>query len=85
MNLWKLWETVKDQEAWHTVVYGVAKSHTRLSNWMTITNTMSVSRHRKTVLQSRQLLGNFNKKLNAFDNQEMTSVIKLKIKSVGYD
>ena len=47
---------------------------------------MSVSRHRKkTVLQSRQLLGNFNKKLNAFDNQEMTSVIKLKIKSVGYD
>ena len=45
---------------------------------------MSASRHRKTVLQS-QLLGNFNKKLNAFDNQEMTSVIKLKIKSVGYD
>ena len=28
MNLSKLWETVKDREAWHDAVYGVAKSWT---------------------------------------------------------
>ena len=28
MNLGKLWETVKDREAWHATVHGVAKSQT---------------------------------------------------------
>ena len=32
MNLSKLWEVVKDREALRTVVYGVAKSETQLSN-----------------------------------------------------
>ena len=30
MNLSKLWEIVKDREARHAVVHGVAKSRTRL-------------------------------------------------------
>ena len=32
MSLSKLWEIVKDREAWHTVVHGVTKSWTQLSN-----------------------------------------------------
>ena len=33
--IWANREKVNDREAWHTVVHGVAKSWTRLSNWTT--------------------------------------------------
>ena len=32
MSQSKLWETVKDEEAWHAVVHGVTKSQIRLSD-----------------------------------------------------
>ena len=35
MNLSNLWETVRDREAWHIAVHGVAKSQTWLSDWKT--------------------------------------------------
>ena len=37
MNLNKLWEMVKDREAWHVAVLGVAKSQTLFSDWKTTT------------------------------------------------
>ena len=38
MNMSKLWEMVKDREAWDAAVHGVTKSWTQLSDWTTTKN-----------------------------------------------
>ena len=37
MNVGKLWERVKDRDAWHAAVHGMAKSQTWLSDWVATT------------------------------------------------
>ena len=36
VSLSELWELVMDREAWRTVIHGVAKSRTRLSDYMVL-------------------------------------------------
>ena len=43
MNLGKLWEMVRDREAWHAAAHGITKSWTWLGNWTTIITTISYS------------------------------------------
>ena len=45
MNLSKLWEVVKDREAWHAAIQGVAKSRTRLSDWIATNGLLTLLLH----------------------------------------
>ena len=46
-RLSKLWEIVKNREAWHASVHGVAKSRTRLSNFTLMLGKIDSGREEK--------------------------------------
>ena len=64
MSLSKLWETVKDREAWCVAVHGITKTQTWLSNWTTgwyhIVFTIEKSPHIRWPTQFKPVLFKVN-------------------------
>ena len=54
MSLSRLWEIVKDREACHAAVHGVAKSQTWLSDWTTTQKTQNCQKNTEEKEQSRR-------------------------------
>ena len=65
MSFSKLWETVKDREAWCATVHGDAKSGTQLSNWTTDSDTMEHNGNENECITATQN--------NVVDSQELRS------------
>ena len=49
MSLSKIWQIVKDREAWSAAVHGVTKSQTRLTAWMTTSAFRRTLYYTKTI------------------------------------
>ena len=68
VSLSKLWELVKDREAWHPEVHGVAKRRTWLDNWTTAESFKVIS----TCYQTTQR--HVQRKANSLPSLSLTNV-----------
>ena len=64
MSFSKLWEVVKDREAWHASVHGVAKSQTQVCKWTVRNTCMQQVMHAKISFAMRSVRGKNVKKPN---------------------
>ena len=75
MNLGKFHEMVRDREAWHAAVHGVAKSWTRLGDWTATYVYSGMLFSRKTekwnlaVCSNKDVLGGYYSKWNKSDRE----------------
>ena len=58
MSFSKLWEMVKDREAWHAAVHGITKSQTWLRDWTTLRAWISYAFYSKWKNYSYQVVQN---------------------------
>ena len=71
MSLSELWEMVMDREAWRAAIHGLAKSRTRLSDWIELIYSMTYFDF-SSYIQNVTLYNFYQlqKKVNPFPNDE---------------
>ena len=75
MSFSKLWETVKDREAWSAAVHGVTKSQTRLNNGTATTDKKTEKQRKNNFPSPTHILGKF------LDSKDKENILKQLIKT----
>ena len=78
MDMNKLWELVKDREAWHATVHGAANSQTWLSDWTTTAIYIYINTYNFTVNKNfRRNFASYKQKSKQFPALKIHSTVDL--------